>query len=224
MPCPAGTYSDLPYATSAGACNSCPAGYQCDLPGVSSFTSFPCPVAYFCEQGQPPVPCPMGTASNVSRATSVTDCLQCPATMYCPSNATAIPTLLCPEGSYCPEGTAVPVPCSPGYHCAAESAQPLACPPNHYCANSSTPIVCPVGHYCSAATGTAFQIDNYAVGSVEARLCPAGYRDSVEGGGSHDRSTLAQACTKCEAGKYGSHPQRYWIELTPMTLTHDMSG
>lgn len=150
----------------------------------------------------------MGTYSNVSRATSVTDCQLCPAGTYCPSNATTVPTLRCPALSYCPEGAVEPIACSQGYHCVAESAYPLACPPNHYCANSSVPVVCPIGHYCEAATASAFQVGNYAVGAVEARLCPAGYRDAIEGGGSHDRSTLIQACIKCEAGKYGSHPQR----------------
>jgi hypothetical protein len=51
-------------------------------------------------------------------------------------------------------------------------------------------------------------LPGFPPGAIEATLCPAGYRDRYEGGGGGDRTSMAAACVVCEAGKYGSHPER----------------
>ncbi|EGD79005.1 hypothetical protein PTSG_01976 [Salpingoeca rosetta] len=211
VPCAAGFYNALPASDDPTDCSICPAGYWCRYEGTSDFSDVPCPQGYYCPVGTTtPRACPPGTWSNETAAMSADDCQECPAGFFCPENATTRVVDVCPSGHFCPAGSAEPRVCTAGYYCPTQSGEPRPSPDGYYSPfNSSDPIPCPAGHYCPApAADASTVIGDYPSGATEAILCPLGYRDRVEGGGNHDRTTLDSACVACEAGKYGSHPTR----------------
>ena len=98
-------------------------------PGISGFIYLP-----FTDEALPPITiapkgmystqlasgqvavykCPAGKYGPTLGATSVSQCITCPAGFYCPIG-TGNPLLYeCPQGNYCPAGSTVPTACSNG--------------------------------------------------------------------------------------------------------------
>ncbi|XP_013391352.1 uncharacterized protein LOC106159584 [Lingula anatina] len=175
VPCPAGMYQD---STAQGSCITCVAGYYC-YGNTTDYAPNICPAGYYCEAGTPDplhAPCPNGTYNNQTGMGNLTDCLSCPAGMYCDGQANEYPDGLCaagwycsngssdprpsgdggdicPAGTFCPLGSIAPQPCTAGQYCNSSGlGAPVAdCDPGYYCpTGSSSPreVLCPVGHYC----------------------------------------------------------------------------
>ena len=201
----------------------CSAGFYC-LEGVN--TSMPvnpyftgvggeCPPGYYCEAGTSiPEPCPLGTFSNQSRLTSVSECTPCLAGMFCASINLTTPSGVCSPGYVCSGGASRPdpigddvtgYPCLPGHYCPTGSSLPLPClsgqynplhaqeecflcPPGFYCLEGSVTFNltrCPAGYYCSP--GTQHQYEN---------PCPAGTYGVQTG------LQDVSECTECDPGYF----------------------
>ena len=77
-PCDVGKYVDYQEAKLETECIDCPAGYLCNVEGVSDKEMFQCPVGHYCEvQALEAIICPEGTYRNERGAASVDDCLDC---------------------------------------------------------------------------------------------------------------------------------------------------
>lgn len=66
----------------------------------------------YCPYGKKPTDCPLYTYGFKIGASSLNDCLPCPAGYWC--NSTGIATLSshqCPVGSFCYSGTVIPILC-----------------------------------------------------------------------------------------------------------------
>ena len=206
--CGTGTYQLVP-PNIGGTCFPCPAGYASNTPGAASCTQ--CPPGSYSNGGQSScTPCPAGTASNVAGATSVAACANCPILYYSNAGAQvcgtcgagtytlferAVACTPCAAGTYCPGGGSPPVPCPAGTAsqstgaAAQTSAVCIGCAAGMACPAGSvfgtTP--CPAGWYCAANSAPA--------------QCPPGTYMSGYGPGA---TSLAQACTVCPAGTFGT--------------------
>jgi hypothetical protein len=211
--CPAGTYSSLLGAASAGACTSCPAGtysaapgsVACAACGVGSFQD--ATGKSFCKE------CP--GAATVMATTCNNECgtkqFRNPATGKCEvcpggygvDSSSGVPTCrLCPAGTQSPPDSAVCTSCAAGFYAPDESTETCSacpagtsggvaavsctqCPPGREArARSSTCTPCAAGHYRSEAGDAA---------NALCVRCPGGfYTDAVTG---------ATSCTKCPPGE-----------------------
>ena len=150
IPCPAGTYCDLPMlgkpikcprGTYNGLiqkqllfnCLICPAGSYCNKEiGATNF--IPCPPGKYCPQG------------------SINFNISCPQGNYCPLGTNDY--IICPKGSYCPEGSSIPMACLSGYYCPEGSSTQIQCPGGYQCPSSSfEPTICKAGFYSEQGTG-----------------------------------------------------------------------
>ena len=150
--------------------------------GTSGF----CPPGYYCLGGtSTPTPCPLGTYSASTGATSLSACLSCDAGMYCAVEGLTQPTgpcsagyfcpaganshdpaplqYICPVGSACAEGSPFSLLCLPG---SAAPVQGLAecqtCPAGFVCGDPvQEPVECSMGSYCPE-------------GALQEQTCPAG--------------------------------------------------
>ena len=172
VPCPVRTSSN---ATAQAECDPCPPGYFCPDPGL--LAPIPCGVGQYCPpESDRGLPCPPGTYSPDERLANSTDCLVCPAGLYCaggessPSGNCSAghicfsrndkrtpsrlsrggverhPGDLCQEGYYCPEGTVLEIPCPAGTYSAT----------NHLSMESEC-LACEPGQYCNTTGLTAPQ-------------------------------------------------------------------
>ncbi len=176
--CKPGTYSGT---NNAQTCTVCPAGTYCLYSGMSAPTD--CGVGNFCaETGRDysPEPCPEGTYSSISKATT---CSKCPKGFYCPGGTDR---KNCGPGHYCPEtGMSEVEYCSPGTYSAAQNTITCtACPAGTYCPDygMSAPMDCGVGNFCSGTKREAYP-----------EACPEG---------TYSSSPRATTCTKCQKGYY----------------------
>ncbi|XP_062894520.1 uncharacterized protein LOC134340877 [Mobula hypostoma] len=141
--------------------------------------------------------CPNGTYSDQEGLEDVSQCIACPAGMYCYSegtmpNAISQPTGYCPKGHFCPVRTGNPFsfPCKRGFYqsnSAAEGEDSCSqCPTGHYCDTSGLekPKLCPKGFYCTPES------------REKPQPCERGtYSNSVGLG-------TSSACTPCGGGQY----------------------
>jgi hypothetical protein len=95
----------------------------------------------------------------------VSDCLPCPARMYCESEAQSSPSGLCAAGFYCIAGASTSTP--------QDGSTGDICPTGNYCpAGTSVPSPCPIGTIRTTPGGQN-------VSSCED--CPSGYQCTGEG-------------------------------------------
>ena len=145
----------------------------------------PCPVGFYCLQGNGTTECPRLTYRDTTGAATLTDCQNCPAGYFC--NDTGISDYTgyeCPVGFFCPAGgepelcpagtlrnttgaaSAADCPdCRPGYYCPNDTinTEGIPCRPTYECpSGASIEVDCRPGHYCVGVTGFP-------------PLCPPGY-------------------------------------------------
>ena len=170
--CAPGSFAPMEGSTS---CASCAASFFCDVGATTNTTT--CPAGYYCPGGAA-VPCPQGTFSNTTGATSAASCISCPAGFYGPAvgaayNSSCVP---CPAGMYSS---------TPGI---TSSGQCLSCAAGTFCpagSKTNTVTTCPAGYYCAANSTVA---------------CPAGTFSSATG------QTTSATCTNCGAGMLCAAP------------------
>lgn len=164
--CPIGTYGGSPNLAAITDCTQCTGGSYCSVAGQTAVTGS-CSSAYFCTSGSDsptptgdigtagvcpaghycgaatvdPTPCPMGTYSNTSGLSLVSECTTCDPGFYCGSTGLLQPTDVCDLGYYCLQGATVPNnpttdstggPCTTGHYCPAGTSNPLGCDPGTY--------------------------------------------------------------------------------------------
>lgn len=111
--CPAKSFTN---ATAQSSCQDCPAGYYCVPENVtagdpkSGFHA--CPRGYYCppRTGLDWKACPLGTFSNRTHLSLVTQCKDCPGGKYCGELHAVEPTGDCYGGYYCESGVDKPDP------------------------------------------------------------------------------------------------------------------
>eukprot|EP00960_Hanusia_phi_P034309 750985-Hanusia_phi.AAC.8 len=160
-------------------CVPCPSGTTCvqnhEGDGYSNYT-LSCPIRHFCDEGSTPQLCPDGFYGDKENLSSIEQCQECPAGLWCRNGEV--------KGS-----------CYSGYICSAGSscADPGA---SNNCRQSSIPGqtngFCPEGHYCPE--GTKYP-----------EPCPAGTRLSSKDPGFPGRSVCdCEHCLEGEYCKAGS--------------------
>ena len=105
--CPEGTYNEKTGSTSVNDCINCPAGYLCDIEGMSDFNhqSKICPTGYVCGEGT--------NSLNIEL---------CPQGFYCSEGTSELYQYhICIAGYYCDKGSTVNNyknnPCLVGWYC-----------------------------------------------------------------------------------------------------------
>jgi len=208
QPCGAGTYRDVPGATSQADCFACPAGSYCAAgsptptycPGGSYRGSegakspqecATCTIGNYCPLGSStPVNCSIGSYRASTGAAASVDCGTCPTGYYCPI-ASSTPAA-CPVGTFLDNTGGLSTdscePCTPGSYCPLHSTLPTQCAAGTYLGtyggiSQDDCVTCPVGGYCP-------------VGSTAPTLCAAGSFRGVTAGVSQED------CTTCPTGSY----------------------
>ena len=218
VPCPGGTYRDIPGAYDSDACNLCWGGVYC--PNGTIVPLF-CPAGFFCPPGTPsPKICPGGhyCQSNASEP------VICPAGTYCSFGST-VPAV-CEAGTYCPEGSTIPTICPLGMYSHPNvtinrTSIDAACAPcprgtfggdparlycdtcwaGYVCMGNTTRgnptnvtshrgMICPKGHYCKN-------------GTIAAVPCERGSFNPGTG------ATSADACQPCPRNSFNNHSGSY---------------
>ncbi|XP_063291751.1 zonadhesin-like [Pelobates fuscus] len=204
--CPIHTYRALPGAERMGDCHKCPPGYYCNMPGITTFEDFPCPLGFWCPGLRDPVACPAGTLRIETGAASIQDCEPCPVGHYCPdpsltrgANIMGIP---CRPGYECPLGSVTETICRLGSYCISRTGVPPICPGGYYCPEGSTTFntsqqLCTFPHFCPP-------------GSLQMMPCPGGSK-AVQVTGLRDSAEAS--CKSCEPGTYRSSTSE--IECLP---------
>lgn len=233
-PCPVGTFSNFSGLKSHRQCVPCTPGMYCSVSGLTTplglclpghyctegslepnpslqqFGSF-CPRGHYCPQGSAvPIACPIGTFSNLTHGTKLSDCLKCTSGRYCDEPGLEIPYKPCESGFYCIGGASSPTPkdgiagnvCPPGYFCPTGASAPYECsegtyanssglsscpeyPSGYYCVSGTIQLLyCPPGFYCESGTG------------IDITPCPVSTFNPY--GGMHSISQ----CVSCFAGMY----------------------
>ncbi|OAF70389.1 hypothetical protein A3Q56_01861 [Intoshia linei] len=215
--CEPGTYNPNEGSVTDKDCILCPAGYCCQIKGIFDYTSYECPLGYFCLMGTTDClnyPCPAGTYGSSKKLKKNGDCFPCPDGKYCTAGTTT--PLDCPKGFYCPpdQQSAIYL-CPPGTYNGFVSkkliSHCLSCPIGNYCPTgtkespSITPIPCPIGTY---------NLETGHDGLISCLPCKEGYACQTAGLGS-----LVDLCAKgyycsegskittasgCPGGTYGS--------------------
>lgn len=220
--CAIGTYS----TGGASVCSMCTPGYRC--PAGSSTPSPPgseCPMGSYCNPSSSLQLCSPGSYGVVTGGISQSQaCTPCDPGFYCPASGLIKETrLLCPEGSFCPQGSALPSACPAGtasaalgqasfsscrlcemgLFCPAGTAVGQVCPPHHYCPMGTadyTGFPCPPGTY-SEVSGlfSPSQCHNctagsYCPGNTSPIPCSAGFYNAFA------RGFSISSCVPCEEG------------------------
>jgi hypothetical protein len=101
-------------------------------PGTFNYTDAgPCPAGFYCHLGtDEPEKCPPGSYSNLTKRSSVDQCRNCTAGMYCGEFNMTTTSGPCQEGYYCPTGASKSdwIRCPPGAFCVVGSDAPELCP------------------------------------------------------------------------------------------------
>ncbi|KAL2085398.1 hypothetical protein ACEWY4_018718 [Coilia grayii] len=199
----------------------CPPGFLCyqGLDREPQRSAVFCPAGFYCPGGginPNPILCPNGTYGTQSGLKDESDCLMCPAGMFCfsqdPDQPITEPTGSCPDGHYCPPGTGPPnsFPCPPGsfrndsLRHGGESCVP--CPARHYCAASAshTPSGCPRGFYCPEGSTVPTPCEEGTYGP-RAALSDASECAACGGGRYCSGVGQTEPSGTCEAGFYCRH-------------------
>ena len=204
-PCPSGTFGSRAGLASSSECTPCLAGKFCVGAGLTE-PSGDCMAGYFCSNGSTvpapqnsaqgggkcaagfycpagsisstEVPCPNGTYGPIDGAASISDCLSCPARMYCEAEGLSSPTGLCSSGFYCVSGASTPTP--------QDGTSGDLCPSGHYCLmGTSVPYPCPIGTLRAAVGGK---------NASECESCPSGFQCVEEG--------LDSPSSECPSGHF----------------------
>ncbi|XP_036928145.1 uncharacterized protein LOC119004899 isoform X4 [Acanthopagrus latus] len=182
IPCPNGTYSEIPGLREAGECVQCPEGKYCysQQPQEQPITNPTgvCPHGHYCPVGTGypyTYPCQAGQYRNNTLGHSGEVCVLCPPRHYCDSLGTQMPSV-CPQGFYCPEGTSTPEPCPEGTYSSrwalSARSECSPCGGGQYCAGvglSEPSGSCRERFYCREGAKSATPADGPTGG-----LCPAG--------------------------------------------------
>ena len=249
FPCPIGTYSNKTGLQSVVDCLPCSGGFYCPLlasrmpfgPCLSGYychegamSSIPeegpdaniCPPGSYCpEQSTTPLPCPIGTFSNVSGLQAQAECtnctagyaclvvgltepdVQCNERFYCPSGSSSSNELSCFEGHYCLPGSAFPTPCPAGTFSStthnSNDSFCLPCSSGSYCEEPglSQPMGnCSEGFYCPGSQ-TSFQPAEFIC--PVGLHCPAGSSSPVQCvSGMYTNTSGSSVCEPCPAGYF----------------------
>ena len=110
--CPAGTFGPYQAARSKDQCIPCSPGDYNEEEGAARCKQ--CMPGYYCPSGSvKPTPCPVGTASQYTRASRKDLCRPCYPGYY--SDEVALEKCkVCPEDNYCEAGATKPTPCPEG--------------------------------------------------------------------------------------------------------------
>ncbi|XP_030258688.1 zonadhesin isoform X7 [Sparus aurata] len=182
IPCPNGTYSEVPGLREAGECVQCPEGKYCysQQPQEQPITNPTgvCPHGHYCTVGTGypyTYPCQAGQYRNNTLGHSGEACVLCPPRHYCDSLGTQMPSV-CPQGYYCSEGTSTPEPCPEGTYSSRSAlsggSECSPCGGGQYCAGvglSEPSGSCRERFYCREGAKSATPADGPTGG-----LCPAG--------------------------------------------------
>ena len=200
MECPVGTYSNSTGGLSITDCLPCPPGSVCGTPRTvvpsscplghfcptGSIQPTPCTAGYYCDTyGLPsPIPCPRGTYSTTTAASSMAICSPCPAGTYSSLTGQTVCANACPIGSYCPKTRQCYIytpPTSGSGSGSSSGSDSSASSSISVPIGTSSPVPCPIGSYCPETS------------MAEPRKCPAG---------SYSPSNGATSCTLCSPGTY----------------------
>ncbi|PHJ25134.1 gcc2 and gcc3 domain-containing protein, partial [Cystoisospora suis] len=217
--CPPGTYQD---EKGQASCKPCTAGFYCP---ADNPTPLPCGAGYYCPEGshsQYERACPIGTFSNNTEATSLSDCTLCTPGHYCDTPGQTDATKLCRAGHICTGGSwrADPYANDPHPGLPEEISKTLTnrlCPRGYFCPEGTRQLMpCPSGSYTDSEGGTKQDdckacIPGYACPSSDERvLCAPGYF-CLEGASTPKPTVPAQGgiCTAgyyCPEGTYEPQP------------------
>ncbi|OAF67357.1 hypothetical protein A3Q56_04909, partial [Intoshia linei] len=176
--------------------NICPSGMICPsgLAYIPNLLQNTCTIGYYCPKGTintKPIPCPIGTYSDVTGLKAVEECKSCKAGSCCPTMGMISPNTKCVKGYYCPEktGNCKTYACPQGTYRSMTGATSFQdcqpCPSGKYCDTVGLEIFkdCKIGHFCPA-------------NSRFAQPCPIGtYSNSIG-------LVRMDQCVKCPGGKY----------------------
>lgn len=197
---------DPGYYCTSGAYTSAPMNYESTIFGVSNkHTGAQCPQGAYCPLGSAtPTLCPLGTFNNFTGLEGETQCVSCPAGLYCETPGLFLPTGSCYAGYFCTGGSSVatqnatpagfysltgatsPTPCPLGqFNLHPMQNQCVDCPAGFYCNSPATiqPAMCPKGSYCPKSTSLPVK-------------CPPGTYSGLEG------LVAVNQCEPCPAGFY----------------------
>ena len=184
IPCPAGTFGNVPRAISqlAGCPGTCPVGNHGVAPGQTTLNAAcePCPKGHYCPDYETIIPCPSGRWGNVSNATQLSACgFQCPLGRFgsVPGQSTMLTA--CP--GKCESGTFGNSNMAGSLRTTQENAC-VQCTMGHYCLGGSIATPCPGGRY-GAVPGSSSLTDGCA------EPCPSGTYGNVPG-----QTTAGNAC------------------------------
>ncbi|CDI84633.1 hypothetical protein, conserved [Eimeria praecox] len=170
-----------------------------------------CPVNSYCPEGAwSPKHCPSGTGHTRRGASSESECLKCPAGVYCGISGDKAP---CDAGFICyggaltarPTDTKTGAVCAVGHYCPQGTTNSRVCPIGTYGPTkglTKTCDPCPAGFLCNqegltAPPNTYCPVGNYCPdGAISPRLCPVGTYNNVQG------QTSQSGCLACPPGKY----------------------
>ena len=244
-PCPLGTFSNITGLLSESQCQPCLGGYYCGERALSFPTTL-CSFGYYCKSGADratpalgnlanicptgsycpegsvhPVPCPIGTYSNVSGLWNEEQCTPCTPGFYCDApgiveeTGPCAPKYFCsggaknafweecPAGYFCPPKSTLPEPCPKGTFSNTsgllEAVECFSCTPGMYCAESGLTEPtgdCSTGYYCLKGSVSPAEF-----------ICPAGLycpegsiRPLECHGGSYTNATGVGECSICPPG------------------------
>lgn len=218
--CSAGKYGNILGQTNSGCSGFCVAGFYCPVGSVTP-TEGPCPAGYYCPAAttapvicpvgsicmfgsSTPVACPEGTYNVYTGKSALTDCLPCPAGMYC--NTRASVGQICPIGSFCPMNSTSPIQCLAGGYCDVTGLiTPKLCPSGTF----GTTVGARSSSVCQPCAGGTYNIDtgqtSCAGSCLAGYYCPAG--SIIQNAcpiGSYCPSDKMSIPTPCPAGTYGS--------------------
>ncbi len=183
IPCPNGTFSDVPGQQQESDCLLCTAGFYCNQEGLIAPVG-PCPGGYYCPEGTDypyEWPCPVGFYRNGSARESFQDCSECISGYYCDVEGLGFPKE-CPPGYFCVAGTIMPQPCPLGTYSNSYglrvSSDCAPCPGGYYCdgiGRTEPAGVCDAGFYCREKAYTSAPPDTDSGGiCTVGGYCPPG--------------------------------------------------
>jgi hypothetical protein len=166
QPCVIGYYQPN---TGQSSCIGCPAGYLCDVGGMSAPTT--CSTGKYCPATtssvtNSEVDCPAGTYNDRVNIGSADECIPCPPGQFCIAATAAKPTASpCLASFFCPYGATAADGYSSDYVFGLSAAG--LCPAGYYCEEGTiAPTPCPIGKFRATSGGAAL---------TDCAVCTAGW-------------------------------------------------